>query len=696
MSTSTAQAEVIDLSDRLAKRTDVAPAPVAAPPKWRRTASGAITVAHTTGIGTAELVRRVWDYEQGGEHARRIAHARQQEDAGLMPVDEAEELVSRLRRERREIQEARHVEPRTIWGATGATSTATLLTLLGTSTSLGAAALLGVIGGGLYGYGRRVLRQRSTVTQTVSPRVVVQGEVIPDQAVTGEVDEVVDEFEQLVRQALTEDLGVNLANLQVTPAAWGSEVHIQLSRMTPAVISNQLDLLEACLPDVRTNSILMQQSKKARNRCVLRIPGPDPWRAVPELPYRAPKSLRTSEVHQAQIGADMSGLPLALPVQRTNINFVGKSRSGKSTLLRAELDVLTATEDQIVIGIDLGSAGAGFGGLRKGMHAVATTPEAASAVLQWALDLGKGRPALFDDLGMVENWETSAKRPGIKLIVDEFPALVAASRKGYIDPDSDSGRRIPWGLDDMLAELAVTSAKSDVTMLLAGQGVTREKIKDNTWVTELQAQVMAACDVNDVKQILGGGAMAEGWRPDRLLPAMGEEVNDASVAYVMAGSQYCEPIPYRASIVPNDELTRRGTERAEAGLVELDAESENLSDISLADIIAICAGREFVKKSAAPELLANIREVFDAAGDPAGMTPDEISEALAEREPAQWASDQYDSAQERTAGLQSAITSALEPAGLAWKRDKIQRDGRRCYYRLRDLQDLLTALEKRR
>ncbi|MEU4496954.1 DNA translocase FtsK [Streptomyces sp. NPDC023998] len=491
-------------------------------------------------------------------------------------------------------------------------------------------------------------------------------------------------FEQMMRQALTEDLKVTLSALRVDPHAWGFEIHVWLDRMSPEKISAGLDLLEACLPGVRTGSILLQQSAQSRNYCVIRVPGPNPWQAVPELPYRAPQSVSTKEIHQAQIGADMAGRSLALPMCRTNVNVVGASRSGKSTILRAILDALTAAEDQIIIGIDLGSAGSGFGGLRHAMHVVATTPAYARRALQWALDIGKGRPALFGPLDMGENWVTSRKRPGITVVVDEFPALVRESRKGYYDEEAK--RQVSWDLDGMLAELAITSAKSDVTEIIAGQGVTKEKVKDNTWLVELPVQVLAACDKDDVVQILGDGMLAQGWRADRLVPAMGDQLNDASVAYVMAGNAYCEPIPYRACYATDDELLRRGKERAAAGLVDIDAESAKFSRITLKQLMDASAEKFATggdPQDTVPQLITLIRQVFQALGDPSGLQLEEIAAGLGRVDPDRWDlaafdGDGYGAADQeraRAAALKAAIRAVLAPAGKSWTTDSYRRPG---------------------
>ncbi|MFJ4879954.1 DNA translocase FtsK [Streptomyces sp. NPDC088745] len=488
-------------------------------------------------------------------------------------------------------------------------------------------------------------------------------------------------FEQMMRQALTEDLKLTLSALRVDPYAWGFEIHVWLERMSPEKISNGLATLEACLPGVRTGSVLLQQSAESRNYCVIRVPGRNPWQAVPELPVREPKSVSTADLHKEQIGGDMAGRPLALPMCRTNVNVVGKSRSGKSTILRAILDVLTASEDQIIIGIDLGGAGSGFGGLRHAMHVVATTPAEAKAVLQWGLDLGQGRAGLLNRLGMGENWVTSSRRPGVKFIVDEFPALVRESRKGYYDEDLK--RQVSWDLDGMLAEMAITCLKSDVTMVIAGQGVTKEKVKDNTWLTELAVQVLAACDKDDVVQILGDGMLAQGWRADRLVPAMGDQIYDASVVYVMAGGAYCEPIPYRGCYAGPEELLRRGRARAQAGLVDIDPESAKLSRISLRSLMERSA-RNYAagdQEGAVPQLIASIREVFRAAGDPSGLQLEEIAAGLAQDDADRWALEAFDGEdaadQEaaRAVALKAAIKAVLAPGDKSWTTDSYRRPG---------------------
>ncbi|MCX4682596.1 hypothetical protein OG413_46280 [Streptomyces sp. NBC_01433] len=505
-------------------------------------------------------------------------------------------------------------------------------------------------------------------------------------------------FEAMLHEALTKEIGIAVHSLQIFPRNWGFEIQVVLKNQTPEKLSDNLALLEACLPGVRTNSALLQQSAKARNECVLRIPGDDPWKAVPELPYRAPKSVTTHELHKVQFGADMSGRSLALPGKRTSAAYIGKPRSGKSTMLRARLDALTATSDRIIVGIDLGSYGSGFGPYRKCMSALARTPREARIVLEWALAVGMGRPKLFNRLGMGMNWEASPANPGITVIIDEFPALVVAAKsETFADPEE--GEDKPLRLDELVKQINLTSAKSDVTLEIASQGVTKDRVGANTWLAELPVQVMCPCDKDDIVQIAGGGAMAQGWRPDRLLPAMGDAIYDASVAYVMAGGDYCEPIPYRACITSEDEADRRATERAAAGMCELDKASKafapgvTLPNPGGGDPWEDDEDED--QEETLPVLLQAIRSIYRSLGDPSGLTEDELFDALHDVQPDTWDLEKFatgDARMTKGAVLALVLDKVLAPRGAKWAKESYRPKGAKSTvkgYRLRDLKRLV-------
>lgn len=516
-------------------------------------------------------------------------------------------------------------------------------------------------------------------------------------------------FEAMVREALVQDLQLRVAGLRVVAAVWGYEVHLVLDRMTPKKLSDGLADLEACLPGVRTQSVLLQQSASSRNECVLRIPGPNAWESVPELPYRAPNSVKSATMHREQIAADLGGRPFSRPGMRTNAAITGVSRSGKSTWLEADCDVLTAACDRLVFGIDLGSDCSGFGPYTKAMNGVARNASQARRILEYCLAIGQGRPSLFSRLGMGKNWRTSADRPGITVEIDEFPAFVTASKaeEAWVKSlaKGKDAEALPEGwqsLEDLVEAIVMTSAKSDVVVVIAGQGVTKARIGENTWLSDLPVQIMCSMGTTDIVQIAGGGAMEQGWRPDRLMPALGPMDNDGGIAYAMAGSEFCEPIPYRVCRVSDEEADRRAVERAKAGRPQLDEDSVRFVYDDLSDLIDDIDGNyaeeeEEEEGDGLPRLISLIRDVFRQAGDPAGMTRSELAQALAAVD-GQWALEEFENGQERRdpaeareAALSAAIAASLAPAGLAWTTDKFRPKGSKSTasgYCLRDLKKI--------
>jgi hypothetical protein len=503
-------------------------------------------------------------------------------------------------------------------------------------------------------------------------------------------------FEAMVREALVEGLQLRLTGLRVLPADWGYEVQVILDRMTPKKLSEGLADFEAWLPGVRTQSVLLQQSAASRNECVLRIPGANAWDTVPELPYRAPNSVTSATMHQQQIAATLGGRAFGRPGVRTNAAFTGVSRSGKSTWLQADCDVMTATSDRMVFGIDLGSDCSGFGPYTKAMNGVARRPSQARRILEYCLAVGQGRPSLFGRLGMGKNWRTDPDHPGITIEIDEFPAFVAASKadeawtRSLAKGKDSEGLPPGWmSLEDLVEAIVLTSAKSDVVVVIAGQGVTRARVGDNTWLSDLPVQVMCSMGTTDIVQIAGGGAMEQGWRPDRLLPAMGDHApNDAGIAYVLAGGEYGEPIPYRVCRVSDQEADRRAVERVKAGRPELDEDSARFVYDDLSDLIDDVDGNyaEDEEEDALPRLISLIRDVFIQAGDPAGMTRPELAEALAAVDGGQWALKAFEQAPEdgqerrdpeeaRVAALSAAIAASLAPSGQSWSTDKFRPKG---------------------
>ncbi len=365
-------------------------------------------------------------------------------------------------------------------------------------------------------------------------------------------------FAAMLTAALEEDLGVKVAECVVVSHAWGFEARVLLLKSKPADVMARLEDLEASLV-ARPNSLLLQQSAQARPRFTLRALGSNPFAGMPDLPYRAPLSQRVAD--PIVLGRCLTQDPLTLPLLRTNGVLVGGPGSGKSTALLDIAEALTACSDVVVHDIDLGSSGAGLDPIGAAISRRATTKAAAEVILRDALALAMARPRLFKKLGMGRNWQPSPTHPALIVLIDEYPALVAA------------------GLFPLVSEIIRTGRKSAVTVLMAAQGASKDFL-GSADPASVPLRIALPCQSQDVTRLFGAGSIAEGWAPHRLSPAEGNEIRDASVAYIKSG-RHTEPIPYRFAWLDEDEAERRAEERAAAGLPRLDADSLDAAGVDV-------------------------------------------------------------------------------------------------------------------
>ncbi len=427
-------------------------------------------------------------------------------------------------------------------------------------------------------------------------------------------------FGKMLRDALEEDLGLNVADLHVIAHAWGFEAKVQLSKAKPSDVTAKLDDLEAVLI-ARPGSLLVQQSAKARPLFTLRALGENPWAGQKPIPYRAPKSVSIHD--KADLGVQLSQQPTLLSFLRTNAVLVGGPGSGKSNALLAIGEYLTACRDCVVWDIDLGSAGAGLDPIADGIARRATNKADAKRLLEDALAMSVTRPRLFRTLGMGRNWEPTQQHPALILIIDEYPALVAA------------------GLFELVAEIIRTGRKSAVNVVMAAQGATKSFL-GSADPAAVQTRIALPCRPQDVTQLFDGGALGEGWAAHKLRPSEGKVLNDVSVAYIRGGD-HIEPIPQRFNYLDDEAFETRGAERRAAGLVEVDADTLAVAGVDLdvpltgtVDQFPATAddldGLEDAAEIPLPALLAVAIEVVQKA-EVTAMTPGDLLAALKEHDP---------------------------------------------------------------
>jgi S-DNA-T family DNA segregation ATPase FtsK/SpoIIIE len=219
------------------------------------------------------------------------------------------------------------------------------------------------------------------------------------------------------------------------------------------------------------------------------------------------------------------------------------------------------------------------------------------AVLGKLLKIAKARATLLGKLGMGDNWVPSPQYPAIVAIIDEYPQLSQAAKA-------------------LVVALLRVGRKARVQVGLAAQEATKDSI-GAAIADSIALKIVGPSRHQDIVQVFGAGAGANGYRPDRLHPAEGEDPADAGKAYIMGAGQR-EPLIHKFIAIDSAEAKERAAARAAAGRPWIDDESLQAAGVTFDDL-------DQVKPHAAlPEAVELARLAFTAAGDPERMTSEEI------------------------------------------------------------------------
>ena len=425
------------------------------------------------------------------------------------------------------------------------------------------------------------------------------------------------EAAECVRRALVSE-GISIAKVEAHKHhTWGWEITVQLAKGKPADIVTKAPDLETPL-DLPEDGLLCQPMRASRGRVILRLVETDPFANMPQAPERKPNSRRMKD--KQVVAYRMDGQQFEASLLGVHVVVVASSGGGKSVILRTLADSLTACDDVIVGDLDPGGNGLAPLADALGVRAIGDDSMGQiEAVLDQALKIAKARPALFAELGMKENWEPSPRRPAIVLFLDEYPQL------------SDRAK-------ELAVKILRVGRKSRVQLVIAAQEATKDAI-GAAIADSIALQIVGPSRHQDIVQVFGAGAGANGWRPDRLHPAegeaIGEDLRDASKAYIMGcGSR--EPLIHKFLFLNGQDATRRAKERAAAGRPTVDAES--LRAAGLDHFGATEADR---LRSDLPRIVMMIRGAFAAADDPEFLPTVQIWEYLAHTDPDVWGPGQF-------------------------------------------------------
>jgi hypothetical protein len=294
--------------------------------------------------------------------------------------------------------------------------------------------------------------------------------------------------------------------------AWGWELEVVLKGSTPGGVQAKADQLESQmgLPD---GGFMIEPDPRDKSRITVRLVQSNPFADMPRPAVHAPRSLSVHDT--VAMGRAMDGSVFELTLDGFCALIIGAMGAGKTLgALRTIAEALTACRDAVVWDLDPIKGGlAEFGDLmaKPGPH----RPKSARTALEEALSYVTARGQLLPTLGMGDRWYASEKHPNLYVFIDEFIQL------------SPRGK-------DLAIKILRTGRQYGIYLVMAGQEATADALGDAIALI-VAYRILMACRFEDIKIAFGPGAGAQGWRADRMKPAVGPVANDAGQAMIMGG-----------------------------------------------------------------------------------------------------------------------------------------------------------------
>ncbi|MET9183482.1 hypothetical protein ABZX88_35505 [Kitasatospora aureofaciens] len=412
---------------------------------------------------------------------------------------------------------------------------------------------------------------------------------------------------ECIRRALVkEDIPVaEITDVQQQP--WGWTCKVRISEGTPEAIIKAAPDLET-LMDLETGRCIPTPTKR-RAVIDLKVAHTDPFAFVPGPPRRAPKSMSIKD--RALLGYAMDARPLEMSLYGVQGAIVAGSGGGKSANIRTFAEYLTACRDTVVVALD--PSGVGLGPLEDAAALTLTSKEEIECFLAGMHQVSLKRPGLLSKQRMGTEWQPSEQWPALVAIGDEWPQTTDASKESGVG-------------------IQLTGRKVCTQLLIASQFATTDYI-GSAIISNLALQVLGPCRAKDVVETFGGGAIADGWLPHRLVPKQADELNDVGKFYLRGGG-YNEPIIWRGNWYDDATCLDLAAERAAAGVTQLDEESLRMGGKEFAGLFErYAAARDRARQAAADTILSDTitvlrREALDRA------RTERITELLTEAMPA--------------------------------------------------------------
>jgi hypothetical protein len=378
-----------------------------------------------------------------------------------------------------------------------------------------------------------------------------------------------EEAQECLRRALLAEGITPRVILEPTRYNWGWEIPVVLRKGTPDDVMAKAKKMETLLR-LPTDGMLVAATR-FRAEVIIRLMQRDPFADM--RPESLAEPLSRSIKKKYKVAQRMDGEPIEVSLLRNHAVIIAAPGGGKSVFMRKLAEITTSCRDCVTWDIDPGGNGLEvFGGAvaRRGR-----TDAEIEEMLTEALEYTKIRAKKLTKLGMGDNWQPSREYPALVIFIDEFIQLNKKCK-------------------DLAVQIIRNGRKSAVTVVMAAQQATKDTL-GAAIADAVSIKVMFASRHADVPLVFGEGALSQGWRPDRLHPASGEDVEDAGKCYIMGGGSR-EPYLYKVFAIEPDDAIQAGDEREAEGMPELD--KDTYLDVTVTD-------------TSDKALLENILDIFD-------------------------------------------------------------------------------------
>lgn len=355
-----------------------------------------------------------------------------------------------------------------------------------------------------------------------------------------------DEAMECLRRALLAEGITPRTILEPTRYNWGWEIPVILRKGTPDDVMAKAKDMETLLR-LPTDGMLVAATR-FRAEIIVRLMQTDPFANMANDPRAEP--LSRSIKNKYRIAQRMDGQFVDISLLRNHAVVIAAPGGGKSMFMRKLADITTSCRDCVTWDIDPGGNGLEVFGsaiARRGR-----TEEEIEEMLTEALEYTKIRAKKLTKLKMGDNWQPSKDHPALVIFIDEFIQLNKKCK-------------------ELAVQVIRNGRKAAITVVMAAQQATRDTL-GAAIADSISIKVMFASRHADVPLVFGEGALSQGWRPDRLHPASGEDIEDAGKCYIMGGGSR-EPYLYKVFAIEPEEAIEMGDEREAEGIAELDVDT---------------------------------------------------------------------------------------------------------------------------